>query len=96
MLALVGGAADEGRTARAGGNLVAHGLSSLGAGRLTYTSILALIVAPGLVVTVLLVDVIGRRKLFMMGLFRLSEQLSPSLPPRGETLATAQQADGDD
>lgn len=36
---------------------------------LTYTSILALIVAPGLVVTVLLVDVIGRRKLFMMGLF---------------------------
>jgi putative MFS transporter len=36
---------------------------------LTYTSILALIVAPGLVVTVLLIDVIGRRKLFMMGFF---------------------------
>ncbi|HEY3918973.1 MAG TPA: MFS transporter [Stellaceae bacterium] len=36
---------------------------------LTYTSILALIVAPGLVVTVLLIDVIGRRKLFMIGLF---------------------------
>lgn len=36
---------------------------------LTYTSILALIVAPGLVVTILLVDWIGRRRLFMIGLF---------------------------
>src|SRR5579875_3244264 len=36
---------------------------------LTYTSVLAVIVAPGLVVTILLIDLIGRRKLFMMGLF---------------------------
>jgi putative MFS transporter len=36
---------------------------------LTYTTILALIVAPGLFVTILLIDVIGRRKLFLMGLF---------------------------
>ena len=36
---------------------------------LAYTSILALIVAPGFIVTILLVDLIGRRKLFMIGLF---------------------------
>jgi putative MFS transporter len=33
---------------------------------LTYTSVLALIVAPGFLVTILLVDLIGRRKLFIM------------------------------
>jgi len=36
---------------------------------LTYTSILSLIVAPGFLVTILLVDWIGRRRLFMAGLF---------------------------
>jgi len=36
---------------------------------LTYTSILSLIVAPGFVVTILLVDWIGRRRLFLIGLF---------------------------
>jgi putative MFS transporter len=36
---------------------------------LTYTSILSLIVAPGFLVTILLVDRIGRRRLFMGGLF---------------------------
>jgi len=36
---------------------------------LTYTSILALIVAPGLIVTISLIDVIGRRKLFLMAFF---------------------------
>jgi putative MFS transporter len=52
---------------------------------LTYTSILALIVAPGLVVTILLVDLIGRRKLFMIGLFcgclpLLFLAINPGLP----------------
>lgn len=36
---------------------------------LTYTSILSLIVAPGFILTILLIDWIGRRRLFLLGLF---------------------------
>ncbi len=53
---------------------------------LTYTSILSLLVAPGFLLTILLVNLIGRRRLFMIGLFcgavpLLFLALNPSLPP---------------